>query len=259
MYQNPLSMMQPFGPEWTGTPDDGGFVGFVAEPDSNPFIEIVHSEPRTTFITCSVWYDQHVISGPPEQKTADGLYRISAAYRFLSLPLAVAKELEDAARTMLPASKDSGIMGFRQDVINDFEQPVPAGALFNGCIWGHSAKYDLTVGRSGARSLRLNGGESAGPVHGGPLLHVERGKRYRLSAWVRTRGAAGRGACLRMRNREESNVFLQSRSVAGDSDWTMLEIVFTPGQGDQFAFPGLAVEGPGTAWFDDIQLVELGR
>ena len=91
MYQNPLSMMHCFGREWSDMPVDGGFVGFVAEPDMNPFIEILRSDPATTFVTCSVWYDQHVIALPPERKGEDGLYHMTAAYRLLNLPLPVAK------------------------------------------------------------------------------------------------------------------------------------------------------------------------
>ena len=259
MYQNPRSMMQSFGREWTDLPADGGFVGFVAEPDVNPFLEIVRSDPATTFVTCSVWYDQHVIALPPERKGDDGLYHVTAAYRLLSLPLPVAKELEDAARTTLPVSKGDGPMGFRQGIVNDFETLVPSGTLFNGCIWGHSAKYDSTTGHSGTHSLRLNGGETARPVHGGPLLHVAAGKRYRLSAWVRTRGVTGQGACLSIQTRQESPEARHSKRLTGDNDWTRLEIEFEPAKGEPFIVPGLTVEGGGTAWFDDIELVEVQR
>jgi hypothetical protein len=257
MYQNPRSAVQSSGREWADIPTNGGFVGFVAEPDLNPFLEIIRSDPATTFVTCNVWYDQHVLALPSVRKGEDGLYHVTTAYRMLSLPLPVAKELENAARTTLPAAKGDGPMGFRQGIVNDFETLVPAGVLFNGCIWGHSAKYDSTTGHSGTHSLRLNGGETARPVHGGPMLHVTASKRYRLSAWVRTRGVTGPGACLRLQKQPDSPDARQSKSLTGDNDWTPLEIVFEPKQSEPFAVPGLAVEGKGTAWFDDIELVEV--
>lgn len=253
--QNPRSLIGGYGREWAEPPADGGFVGFVVEPDMNPFVEVVQSPPLT-FLTCPVWYDQHVIALPPEQKGEDGLYHIKAAYRFLNLPLEVAKELEDAARTTVPKSKGDGPMGFRQNVVNDFERLVPDGVPFNGPIWGHSAKYDSTIGHSGTHSLRLGGGDTAQPVHGGPLLHVEQGKRYRLSAWVRTRGVTGKGACLRLKTREDAKTAIFSNSLTGDQDWTLLTIEFTPPEGENFAVPGLMVEGPGAAWFDDIEFSE---
>ena len=53
---------------------------------------------------------------------------------------------------------------------------------------------------------------------------------------------------------------LQSRSLTGDTDWTWLEIQFEPPPGRSFALIGLAVDGrKGTAWFDDIELVEIPR
>lgn len=261
MYQNPLSMMQSFGPEWTDTPDDGGFVGWVAERDMNPFLEIVESAPRATFLTCSQWYDQHVLNRSPARKGEDGLYHVSAAYRMLSLPLPVAKELEDAARTMLPATGNLVARGFRQDVLNDFEAPIPAGALYNGSMWGHWAQLETGSGHSGSHSLRVGGPREVQPVHGGTAVCVETGKRYRLSAWVRTRGVTGAGAYLRMNevfwNWEDIRASHRSRALTGDNDWTRLELEFTPMDGDPFGVPGLIVEGGGAAWFDDIELVEV--
>jgi hypothetical protein len=160
---------------------------------------------------------------------------------------------------MLPVSGGEGPMGFRQGIVNDFETLVPAGTLFNGCIWGHSAKYDSTIGHSGTHSLRLHGGETARPVHGGPLLHVAAGKRYRLSAWVRTRGVTGQGACLLLQTREDAPDARYSEYLTGDQDWTRLEITFTPEKGDPFIVPGFTVQGGGKAWCDDIELVEDPR
>ena len=261
MYQNPLSMMQGAGSEWTGMPD-GGFVGWVAERDMNPFLEIVRSTP-TEFGTCSQWYDQHVFGLPPARRSPDGLYHITADYRLLSLPLPIAKELEDAARTMLPANDREGPMGFRQGIVNDFETSVPAGTLYNGCLWGHSARLDTHVGHSGSRSLRLNGGEEAEPIHGGTAIYVETSKRYRLSAWVRTRGVTGKGAYLRMNevfwDWEDVRASCRSKSLTGDNDWTQLQLEFEPVAGDPFAVPGLVVDGKGSAWFDDLELIEIPR
>jgi hypothetical protein len=258
MYQNPLSMMQSAGPEWYDLPDGGGFVGFVAEREMNPFVEVLRSSPRSTLVTCSQWYDQHVFNLPPTRRGDDGLYHASAEYRFLSLPLPVAKELEDAARTMLPAGNGQEVVGFRQDVVNDFETPIPAGTLYNGSMWGHSGHWDGSVGHSGSSSLRVRGGQKAKPVYGGTALYVETGKRYRLSAWVRTRGVRGEGAYLGIDqvfwNWEDIRASSRSRALTGDGDWTLLELEFKPVRGDPFAVPILAVDGAGTAWFDDVEL-----
>lgn len=261
MYQSPLSLMQSFGREWTGMPE-GGFVGWVAERDMNPFLEFIQTTP-TEFATCSQWYDQHVFGVPPEQKGADGLYHITATYRMLSLPLPVAKELEDVARTMLPVDTRGWTIGFRQGVVNDFETPVPSGTLYNGSIWGHSAKLDAAVGHSGTHSLLLYGGETAQPVHGGTAIYAETSKRYRLSAWVLTRRVTGTGAYLRVNevfwDWNDIRATHRSKALTGNNAWTKLEVEFTPVAGDPFAVPGLVVEGRGVAWFDDLELVEIPR
>jgi hypothetical protein len=70
---------------------------------------------------------------------------------------------------------------------------------------------------------------------------------------------AGKGACLRLKTREDATTALFSQALTGDRDWTRLSIDFTPPEGENFAVPGLVVEGRGSAWFDDIELVELPR
>ncbi len=263
LYQNPLSLMQRASREWRDMPESGGFFGWVAERDMNPFLEIIRSSPGTTLETCTQWYDQHVLAQAPEQKGDDGRYHITAAYRLLSLPLPVAKELEDAARTMLPAPARSRAVGFRLGIVNDFETFISAGMLYNGCLWDHGARYDSTTGHSGTHSLRLDGGETAQPIHGGPAIVVETAKRYRLSAWVRTRGVTGKGACLRVNevfwNWNDLRASHYSTSLTGENDWTRLQVEFEPVAGDPFAVPGLVVDGGGIAWFDDIELVEIPR
>lgn len=262
MYQSPLSMMQSGGPAWSDAPEDGGFVGFVAEPDMNPFLEIVRSAPRATFVTCSQWYDQHVFNMPPTQKDGDGLYRVTAAYRMLSLPLPVAKELEEAARTMLRAQAKDVVMGFRQGVVNDFESPIPYGTLYNGAMWHRGLKLDSRVAHSGSRSVRVDGRDEAMPVYGGTAIYVETAKRYRLSAWVRTRGVTG-GAYLSVTevfwNWDDKRASHRSKALKGDNDWTRLELEFQPGPGDPFGVPGLGVDGKGSAWFDDVEMVEIPK
>jgi hypothetical protein len=86
---------------------------------------------------------------------------------------------------------------------------------------------------------------------------VERGRRYRFTAWVRTRGVTGKGVYLRVKPREDGVKELRSKRLTGDRDWTRMEIVFTPDEGQSFAVLGLVVEGPGKAWFDDLELTEL--
>ncbi|MBM4142764.1 MAG: hypothetical protein FJ225_04100 [Lentisphaerae bacterium] len=257
-YQNPLSRMELAGPKWSHM-SKGGFVGWVAERDMNPFLEIVRSTP-TRFVTCSQWYDQHVIGMAPRRRSRDGLYHIEAVYRLVSLPLSVAKELEDAARAMLPVDRGMVKAGFRYGVVNDFETPIPGGTPYNGCAWTREARPDSRVAHSGRRSLRLRGGQEAFANDCGTAIFLESAKRYRLSAWVRTRGVTGRGAFLRLSevfwNWGDVRASHETKRLTGDTDWTLLECEFRPVPDDPLALLSLVVEGGGTAWFDDVALVE---
>lgn len=259
-YQNPLSCMQLAGRAWSHIPRSG-FVGWVAEREMNPFLEIVRATP-SCFVTCSMWYDQHVFGLPPRRRSRDGFYHIEAVYRLISLPLPVAKELEDAARTMLPTDLKPPKAGFRCGVVNDFETPIPAGTLYNGCAWTREAVVDSSVAHSGTCSLQVSGGRQASTNAGGTGILLDSGKRYRLSAWVRTRNVTG-GAFLRL-----DEIFLnwgdvrarhQTRRLSGNRDWTLVECEFQPVPEDPMALLSLVVEGKGTAWFDDVALVETGK
>ena len=51
----------------------------------------------------------------------------------------------------------------------------------------------------------------------------------------------------------------KTEKLTGDQDWTRLEVEFTPSPRDPFLLIKLCVEGTGTAWFDDLELVEVAR
>ena len=51
----------------------------------------------------------------------------------------------------------------------------------------------------------------------------------------------------------------KTKRLTGDHDWTRLEVEFTPSPRDPFLLIKLCVEGTGTAWFDDLELMEVAR
>jgi hypothetical protein len=265
MYQNPFSLMHGHGPEWADLAQ-GGFMGFLGDPVANPFIEVLESSPATTLKTCSVWYDQHIIARAPERPEADGLYHVRARYRLVGLPLAVAKELEDAARDMLPAT--GGGSGFVQGVVNDYESDnIPPGTLSVGCIWrgGAGGVPDKMVAHSGSVSIRMQGKTSRMSMGGGPPIYLETRNRYRLSVWAKTKGVRGKGFSMRLDeifwSENDIKASHESKPLTGDQDWTKLEVVFDPVPGDPLAvlYIRLDDEGKGTAWFDDLELMEVAR
>jgi hypothetical protein len=97
----------------------------------------------------------------------------------------------------------------------------------------------------------------ASPVGGGPPLPAEKGRSYRLTAWVKIKGLADGGAHLEVSGWRDNQPFTSQTQpkLAGDHDWTRLEIEFGPSGGGIGI--KLCAEGTGTAWFDDVELLEL--
>lgn len=245
----------------------GGFVGFVTEEEMNPFVEMLDTSVPVFFATCSEWYDQHIVMKAPQAKEADGLYHLRARYRLLSVPGLVARDLEAMAVVRDAATGESSKAGFLQNKVNDFETFVPHGQVYNGPIWQH---INATEGpaHSGKRSIAVHGPgpgrvKAASPIGGGPPIYGESSKRYRLAAWVKTQGLHDGGAYLQVDdvffNWQDVQATRKTKKLAGKQDWTRLEVEFTPSPRDPLLLIKLCVEGTGTAWFDDLELMEVAR
>jgi len=245
----------------------GGFVGFVTEEKMNPFVEMIETSEAVFFATCSQWYDQHIVMKAPKTKEADGLYHLRAKYRLLSVPGAVARDLEAMAVDRDGATGESRFAGFLQNKVNDFEAFVPHGKMYNGPIWQH---INATEGpaHSGKRSIAVGGPgpgkvKAASPIGGGPAICVESSKRYRLAAWVKTQGLEDGGAWVQADDVffswEDVKATRRTEKLTGDRDWARLEVDFIPSPRDPILLIKLCVEGTGRAWFDDLELVEVAR
>jgi len=246
----------------------GGFLGFVTEERMNPFMELIQTSGPVFFHTCSVWYDQHMVMKPPQTKEADGMYHVRARYRLLSVPAAVARELEAVAvdSSTLPGARTRRTRsGFVLNKVNDFETFLPSDQVCNAAIWqhiepsageAHSGKYSLAVHGLGPGKVK-----SASPVGGGPPLPGTKGESYRLSAWVKTKGLRDGGAYLQVTGWRETSprrfTSVTKPKLAGDHNWTRLQIEFGPMDGGMSI--KLCADGTGTAWFDDVELAELAR
>jgi hypothetical protein len=240
-----------------------GFVGFVTEEGMNPFVELIEASSPVSIITCSQWYDQHLVTKPDPVKDAEGLYRVVAQYRFLSLPGKVAREIEAAAVPY--GSKETGrILGFLLNQPNDFEQGIPHDGVYNGGIWQHIIRTDGQA-HSGKYSLRVDGRgpgkvTTFAPIGGGPGVIGESKKRYRLTAWVKTELSEGT-AYVRVDDArwswDDVQASRRTKELSGQNDWTRVAVEFQPGPHDPFLVVRLCVAGKGSAWFDDVMLEEI--
>jgi hypothetical protein len=134
--------------------------------------------------------------------------------------------------------------------------------------WSLPAIYavDDTVAHSGSRSLRYQNAPGGPYVLAAQVLPLKPGKCYRFGVWVKTRdiasGDTGATICMEWWGRDGYIGGAYPLGVAGTADWRRIEYISSPipaeatgGHVVVYGRPGTA----GTAWFDDVEVVELAR
>ncbi len=117
-----------------------------------------------------------------------------------------------------------------------------------------------SIARTGERSLGcVNGQKTFSRWRAGELrdMVLKPGSTGTLSGWVRAEGLAG-SARLRLYFIDAEGAILGqpgSDSVTGTQGWTQLTLPFTVPAAPSYTMTYLEVEGMGSAWFDDIELV----
>jgi len=83
-----------------------------------------------------------------------------------------------------------------------------------------------------------------------------RGKRVRMSAYVKTEGVEGRaGLWMRVDGKEKANLAFDNmmlRPVKGTTDWKQYDVVLDVPEEAEEIFIGFLVAGKGRGWVDDI-------
>jgi hypothetical protein len=266
----------------------GGFLGWVAEPDFNPVAEIVEANTPIGAGTCDALMDEHLmIHAPDARHCPDGWFRLHVVTRLFSIPPVMADAL--AAQTTRPefgpmlawkfqyAPHEGPIAadlnrvplpGMPSYGVADLNTPVPWDEpCFTG-LWTASSLpeadlyWDPEIGHAGCRSLRVtvNGQEKHFIPGSGPTTHTEAGQRYRIGAWIRTRGDVRAWV-------EGNEILFQSfrpvtthatDPVGPDSEWTWAETSYTAiGDDAPFMAFNLVAEGTGMAWFDEMTFVPM--
>jgi hypothetical protein len=135
------------------------------------------------------------------------------------------------------------------------------------CIGGPRPRFefDTEVVREGRQALRVTASQ---PVDVGCYQEVmlKPGQRYRFSGWVRTRGLNPRGSSVygtfHVHARAINDFIAKGPNHGGDTEWTRVSLTFQA-RGDGLTrivlfFVGFG-QGTGTAWFDDLRLVEVSQ
>jgi putative membrane-bound dehydrogenase-like protein len=175
-----------------------------------------------------------------------------------------------AGAVLAAAAQDGALRSGPRPVVNLLPNPsFAAGSdtVADGWtdlrIYGGGRPDDVTfgpasIGRTDGRSLymRTARGIDCGIA---VTVPVEPQTRYRLSGWLKTRGARGvRGAPGMMMNVHGGP---RTRGLVGDHDWTEVAVEFDSGDRSEATvhclFGGYG-GASGEAWWDDVALVALG-
>lgn len=133
----------------------------------------------------------------------------------------------------------------------------------------HPLNYEMIVdtavkhsGKAGAH-LKFTAGKAAGF---GTLMQIfkadnYRGKRLRMSAWMRTENADSAQLWLRLDSAKSMVGFdnMDKRAVIGTTDWKKYELTLdVPAETVKIAF-GVIVSGKGQVWVDDFAFEAVGK
>jgi erythromycin esterase-like protein len=146
----------------------------------------------------------------------------------------------------------------------DMQTPDVAWSIADAFIAKHApdlvqASAPLLARVRAAAARAGQAGESAGWTSATGSFPVEtaRGKKLRFSCWIRTEGVTGwAGAWWRCDTPAGVNGFdnMQAQNIKGDTDWKRYEFTIDVPADAQATSFGFILNGPGSAWFDDIEI-----
>jgi eukaryotic-like serine/threonine-protein kinase len=125
--------------------------------------------------------------------------------------------------------------------------------------------FDKDVVREGRRSLRVTATEISDTAFG-QEVELKPGHTYRLSGWVRTRGLDPHGSpvygTFQVQHPTGRGRYTHAVGTnhGGDTEWTEVTITFQAPANGRVRICAFFVgfgKGTGTAWFDDLHLVEV--
>jgi hypothetical protein len=135
-----------------------------------------------------------------------------------------------------------------------------SGGAPRSCI-----EFDTEVVREGRQALRVTASQPVDVACSQEVM-LKPAQWYRFSGWVRTRGLNPRGAgvhgTFHIHARATNDFIAKGPNHGGDTEWTRVSLTFQA-RGDGLTrivlyFVGFG-QGTGTAWFDDLSLVEVSQ
>lgn len=143
---------------------------------------------------------------------------------------------------------------------------APRGWIARGHhIANYAAGIDRTVAHSGKASASIRS-VTRNPAGFRTLMQTVpadqfRGKRLRLSGFIKTREAEYAGLWMRVEGRPPVILAfdnMQARPLSGTTDWKPCDVVLDVPEGSRTVAFGLMLGGKGQVWVDDLRLEAVG-
>jgi hypothetical protein len=125
-------------------------------------------------------------------------------------------------------------------------------------------EFDTDVAREGWQAMRVTATDPS-DIGIGQNVMLKPGQWYRLDGWVRTRGLDPRGSRVYgtfQIQQPGGGPLASGTNHGGDTEWTEVQITFQAPPGGLTRIVAFFVgfgPGTGTAWFDDVKLVEVSQ
>jgi hypothetical protein len=238
--------------------------GFIAYLDPKTGWSVVRTrdsqggEPAMPICNAHNDFHVHIPLEDAYARAADGLYHLAFHHRLMALPPEMTKYIWD--HMQMPTMGGPGVF-IRFGRVEDFEdQPIPLDRPTRGLCWtsgGPSISTDEA--HSGNKSLFLK--STSWPNL--PQVSLKPNSTYRLEAWFKVEGQGARaymkGDFYEWSPHTGKMLVLQQTSpVEAGQGWQRSFLEFTTPAWDPFINIKFVVEGGGTAWLDDFNLIRLG-
>lgn len=248
------------------------WVAYAAHRSFNPAMLLHANNVPMRLAICSQLFDEHIIwaDAGEDNLDPDGFFHFHMQAEFVNLGAGLARRLLKAATDPIRPRRwrqEQVGLPFHMDAVNSFEKPVDpwqpeaCPILVVPKAAGAAVQWTDEAAHSGRRSIRLSAraiNERQELFPTGAVCNVRPHRRYRLSGWIRTRGVE-RFARLELAGYEYTynNIIHNAASppVSGDRSWTPAAVELDSAD-EAYLMPKLVLYGPGTAWFDDVQLTE---
>jgi hypothetical protein len=243
------------------------WIGYAAHKSFNPVVLIHQTNAPLTVGICSALFDEHICWTTAGQDNLDenGYFHFQMKVELVNLGPALAKKFLAAAKDPVkpkPWRHKLVALPFYLDRVNTFEKEIDVwkatdcAPLFMRTA--HGITWDKIVGHTGTHSIRLDATEMTQRRELFPdaVCCVLPHRRYRLTGWIRTRGVESFARIeLAAIQYSQHNIVDYGRSIhiSGDRKWTRVVAELDTAE-EAYVIPRLVLYGPGTAWFDDLNL-----